>query len=380
MKTISYITPCNFDAETSSTFRIINVCRALSSSSDYRTSIICRANDKNKYFENYNVKSCKRGTCFFSKILYYFLFPFFAIKTINKETPDVVIMYSLYGLSSLLLFLFCKFKGIKVIYDAIEWYSFEGLKRISCKSIAVNFTLRILFKNFDGVISISRFFEDYCHKKGIKTIRIPPIFLSSEYNKKILKSTKTRALTFIYAGVPGNKDYLENFILAIQNIEKKREIRFDIFGCTYQMLEKIYSNLKIDKSCIKCHGYVEQKELLKYYSRADFSVLVRNERKRNAKAGFSTKFVESMKNSIPVIANITGDLDLYLKDNYNGIVLHKTSKDYIEKKILQILEKKSDELESMRLNSFCTFEKNFRISSQYSDLISFFISSILENK
>ncbi len=38
-------------------------------------------------------------------------------------------------------------------------------------------------------------------------------------------------------------------------------------------------------------------------------------------AGFPTKFVESLGAGCPVITNYTSDLDLYLKNGFNGFVV-----------------------------------------------------------
>ena len=66
-------------------------------------------------------------------------------------------------------------------------------------------------------------------------------------------------------------------------------------------------------------GRVPQDKVAEYVAMADFSVLLR-EPAHFANAGFPTKFVESMANGTPVIANLTSDLGLYLQDGVNGLV------------------------------------------------------------
>ena len=49
--------------------------------------------------------------------------------------------------------------------------------------------------------------------------------------------------------------------------------------------------------------------------------MIRSEKQRYAKAGFPTKFVESLATGTPVISNLTSDLNDYLIDKTNGIIV-----------------------------------------------------------
>jgi hypothetical protein len=68
-------------------------------------------------------------------------------------------------------------------------------------------------------------------------------------------------------------------------------------------------------------GRIPRPQVLEELSKADFTVLMRSEEQRYAKAGFPTKFVESLATATPVIANSTSDLGMYLKDGENGYVV-----------------------------------------------------------
>jgi len=80
---------------------------------------------------------------------------------------------------------------------------------------------------------------------------------------------------------------------------------------------------------------------------------------RYAQAGFPTKFVESLNAGLPVIANLTSDLNLYLKDGYNGFVLNNYSVDELVSKIRFIMSLPKSSFNQLRINSKRTAVENF---------------------
>ena len=75
---------------------------------------------------------------------------------------------------------------------------------------------------------------------------------------------------------------------------------------------------------------LQKDELIKCLNNSDYQIFVRPNR-RSSNAGFSTKFGESMSIGLPVITNLTSDIDLYLKDGINGFVCKgNTTKDVVE--------------------------------------------------
>ena len=78
---------------------------------------------------------------------------------------------------------------------------------------------------------------------------------------------------------------------------------------------------------------------------------------------FLQNFVESLGAGCPVITNYTSDLDLYLKNGFNGFVV----KDLNIESILEIfntLDSLSfDKLDEMKKNAYQTAEKNFHFSN-----------------
>ncbi len=111
--------------------------------------------------------------------------------------------------------------------------------------------------------------------------------------------------------------------------------------------------------------------MFKYIANADFSIVIRPIA-TNTMAGFPTKFVESLNAGTPVIANLTSDLGLYLKNDFNGFVVKDDSKEEIRKRIISILELPKSKIEEMKLNAKKTAIENFDYRG-YSNKIQSFI-------
>jgi glycosyltransferase involved in cell wall biosynthesis len=72
-------------------------------------------------------------------------------------------------------------------------------------------------------------------------------------------------------------------------------------------------------------GRIPREDVLRELSRSDFTVLIRSEEQRYAKAGFPTKFAESLATATPVISNATSDIADYLQDGVNGYLVSACS-------------------------------------------------------
>ena len=77
---------------------------------------------------------------------------------------------------------------------------------------------------------------------------------------------------------------------------------------------------------LHAHGMLPQAAVGQLVGGADFTVLVREDR-RQSNAGFPTKFVESFASGTPVIANLTSDLGQHLRDGDNGLVCESNDVD-----------------------------------------------------
>lgn len=88
---------------------------------------------------------------------------------------------------------------------------------------------------------------------------------------------------------------------------------------------------------MEAYGRISRTEVLEDIKCLTFSILLREENLRYAKAGFPTKVVESLFCKTPVICNISSDLAKYLNDGENSMIVETCSSEGLA----QVLRKTS---------------------------------------
>lgn len=216
---------------------------------------------------------------------------------------------------------------IKLVYNSVEYYSQEQFRfgRFSRQFINNRCIAdRIIDRSF-GVISISSFLDQMFRARGIHSVRIPFVLSSGTVKWKIAENEKVE---IAYVGRPSRKkDYLKDIIDALEELSKEEleKIHLTIVGVDMQQLKDVFqiSHNTIDYlgKSLDATGLVPRQEAMQILSRVDFTVLYRSNEEVYAKAGFPTKFCESMMSGVPMITNLTSDLGMYLTDGKNGLVI-----------------------------------------------------------
>lgn len=286
------------------------------------------------------------------------------------EDVNIVFMYGIKARYFYVVNKFCKNKGAKLIADCCEWFSKSQFPFwvISPFFWEQKIGYKYLYKKLDGIISISKFFIEFSNNNNIKTIRIPTI-LDTKFNKlnknlPKIEEYKSNKINLVYSGFIGkNKDSLSTFIEAFIDLKELHDdYHFHIVGPTSV---EIASQLKINineldnlKNIITIYGRMSREKALNYVTQADYSILLRKQT-INSKAGFPTKIAESMVQGIPIICNLTSDLNLYVKDKISGIVLLSDSKEDIKEGLKKIQNISMNNYEKMSKQCLKIAEKNF---------------------
>lgn len=265
----------------------------------------------------------------------------------------------------------------KLIYDCVEWYSASEFRlgHFSLSYIHNNLLNSKIINEQFSVISISSFLHEYYKNKNINSIKIP-ILLEEIPNQKIASRIDDR-INLIYCGSPGRKDDLGLVFESLFYLDEStlNKIHFSIIGITQKIaFEKKYLSENVFnkiKYSIDFKGRISHNQVIDEYSKADFSILLRPANERYAKAGFPTKFVESLQMGIPVIANYSSDLHEYLKDNYNGFVIDKYDSISIADTLIKIVSLSDKEVEMLKINSLKTFSEKFKYMNFYEKFIEF---------
>lgn len=256
-------------------------------------------------------------------------------------------------------------RGIRLVFDCVEWYSPEQFA-LGSKSKAYRdrnyIVTRLIDKQF-GVIAISSYLERYFRDKEITTVRIPAILDVLSMSPSL--STENERTVFMYSGVPGRKDYLKEMIAGFGrlNPEEIEALEIRLVGVTLeQLVEKCgVSADDIDKlrESLKCYGRIPHDEVLKMLKTADYTVLLRRGDLRYAKAGFPTKFVESLSIGTPVICNLTSDLGMFVNDGRNSLIVESCSAEDMARSVRKALCLDAKEKRSLREEARNTAERYF---------------------
>ena len=297
---------------------------------------------------------------------------------IRSKKPEFVLMYGYAGESWMVKY--CHKKKIPFIVVRVDWFEKSdrtGFIERELFQRQVDKTILKIDKHVDGVISISKFFEEYYYKMNVPTIFVPPIFEFG--NNDILKNyERSSMLHLVYAGsIGGNKDYIFPVLQAMKRINSKKiYIHMDLIGLTLGQVENLTGEACWQKYGVDILGRVPNSMSKRIIQRADFSFLLR-ENKQYAKAGFSTKFAESMCLGVPVICTKVGGADSVITHMYDGICLENNDISTIEKTLIFLMNKSSEEIMEMKSNAYMTASRLFNIES-YIEGMDGFLNKIKE--
>ena len=250
-------------------------------------------------------------------------------KVIEFYRPDVIIMDDMRPRVTISIKSYCKRNNIKLVHDSMEWYSHQQFKLgvFSPAFISKNIVNRFLIDKTFRVIAISRYLTEHYKSKGIYCVNIPIVV--SNYDLVDDKEL-TDKIHFTYAGQAGKKDYIDIVLsaMALLSEEERQKFQFHIMGCSLEQIKNCGISTQTFnkvKPILNVWGRVSRETVLNQLKKTDFTILIRSQNQRYAKAGFPTKAVESLSHSTPMIANITSDLGIYLKDGCNAFIVRDCS-------------------------------------------------------
>ena len=293
-------------------------------------------------------------------------------RMIESYMPHCIIMDDMRPYVTIQLKAYAHKKNIKLIHDSVEWYSPEQFKLgvFSPAYIKKDIVNRFLVDRSMNVIAISRYLTDYYTSKKINCVNIPIVVTEEDLIKE---KTIGDMVNFVYAGQAGKKDYIDIVLKAMMMLpqEELSKFKFHILGCTEeQLLLNGVSQVTIDsiRSSLIFYGRVPRLRVLEVLKQSDFTVLMRSETQRYAKAGFPTKLVESLSHSTPVIANLTSDMELYLKDGNNSLIVPECTSEALVKVLQKAIELPLKTRREMCENAYQTAKTKFYYTNFIPDL------------
>lgn len=245
---------------------------------------------------------------------------------------DVFVLYNPPAIFALLMLLYAKRFGKKIILDSTEWYDSNHLigGKYGFAALENWLRMRLIYPKFDNIICISAYLKDYFETCGCRNVvKIFPI-KPNDIPTWVDTSRLNNELILFYAGQPGKKDILINFIKEIPIIQSKinRKVILHLAGPSLLDLKKLFVENDLDITPyidnLFFHGFLERNKIFEMYRKAHFSILFR-ENKRYALAGFPTKGMESLVNGCPIIMNEIGDISSVAKNISAGLLVSNSN-------------------------------------------------------
>lgn len=307
----------------------------------------------------------------------------FLIAVVNHyKDVKAIIAYNYPVIALLRLKNYCTKNSIKIIADCTEWYSTKGKNIIFkvIKGIDSFLRMRVIQKKLDGLIVISSYLESY-YQKCKNVVRVPPLVDFSEEKWSVtLSEFDNDKVNLVYAGSPGKtKDKLKFLIDNLYELKEISNFSLNIIGITKEQYIEDFKELKplLDQleDKIGFHGRLSHVDSLKYVMMSDFSVFFRDDTRTN-KAGFPTKFVESISCGTPIITTRNSELEQYIIEGENGFFIDINDKKNVVLVLRKVFEMKKEDIKIMNNNCY---ESNMFFYRNYTDQIRQFLYNIQLN-
>lgn len=279
------------------------------------------------------------------------------IKMICNQYDDVkvIIAYNYQAVALNRLKYYCRNQDIRIVADCTEWYSTKGANIAFkvIKGLDSFLRMRIIQKRLDGLIVISKYLENY-YEQCNNVVRIPPLVdLTEEKWEKVTDELTNNKVRFVYSGSPGkNKDKINRLIEALYELKGYDNYVFNVVGITKAQYVQDYPEhkklLSVLGERIKFLGTISHVASLQEMNNSDFSIFIREET-RLTKAGFPTKFVESISCKTPVITNKNSNITDFLIDGENGFLIDSTDIKVISSALRRVLLIDKNVLVEMKL-------------------------------
>ena len=278
--------------------------------------------------------------------------------TMDLSETRAIITYHAPALLLCRLQSFCRKRRIALLTDCTEWFDPWHVPGGPLGPLCWDSEIRMRWMQpkIGRVIAISLFLEQDCRRRGCDVIRVPPLV---DMNERDCHTTTPRqedgVLRLVYAGRPARKDLLGNAISGLSQVHARgAAVELHVVGVgphvVAECLAKDARLLDELGDAVVYHGRVAQSEAMNLVAQADFSILLRPN-KRYAHAGFPTKLAESLSLGVPILTNLTSNIGEYVRDGLEGIVLNDCSPEAFAAAVHRVLEMPHSQWLAMRHNA-----------------------------
>lgn len=244
------------------------------------------------------------------------------MKELHISSEDVVIVFGQNNYFYEKLLLFKEKIGFKIIGGMLELYAREdfdsGREYTKYKKL-----IEKIVPQFDAVLPISTFIEQFYSKRDVKTFLLPIMADSSEFKIEPKNLDKYRFI------IPANgrmKDNLSAMLkaFALLELDELNRVELHLCGVKEQKVNEVLNEderIRLERILV-IHKWMKYDELISIYQQMNFLVLARDTNQMTL-ANFPSKIPETMAFGIVPIASKVGDYTkYYLEDSVNSIFIY----------------------------------------------------------
>ena len=384
---ILYIATSAYPGDSAYSTRIYGICKALQLSGNETDVLTDYSNNGigTLRYANSNVTVCAKHVYADRSIIDKILAPVRMKMKLRSmlihNRYDCIILSSIYMRIQPIMSIIHQFH-IPIILESCEWFEAYNWKREE-KSFEYKRFVRAWNHDFtkaDGVIAISRMLHKHYSEYTNHVLRVPTIMdIPSEYQNQ----SSGEPIKIVFTGsIAWGKDRLIEVIHAFDELRNDDvNLELHIYGPSR---DAILNQLNYDdgilsrNSNIFVHGRIPHKEISGKCSECDFGIILRPDRKQS-NAGFPTKIAEYFAVGTSVIANDTGDLELYVNNGVNGFLLPRDFTTEQLKDIIRGICKMSKEtLNNIKQNAYSTALEFFNCPN-YSQILHDFVMDVVND-
>lgn len=219
----------------------------------------------------------------------------------------------------------CRSRGTVFAGDFTEWFEPEQFPKGERDGGYLDH-IRLLTQAVDPavkVIAISSYLQRHFEAMGCNVLRVPAVLDIEELAPRDISVRPKSEVRLMYAGSPAKKDALHIVLAAISELsaEERGRLRLDLYGVTDGQARGLMRDGEPLPECVRAHGRVPRSEVIEALHCSDFTILMRDPSKTFAQAGMPTKVTESLGSGVPVISDLTSDLDEFLSESSNAVVV-----------------------------------------------------------
>lgn len=268
----------------------------------------------------------------------------------TKET-SIVVAYNHPAIALKKLLKYNRERGIKTLSDCTEWYEPQGGKLFKIiKGWDINKRMYDVHTQLDGIISISKYLDDFYKSKNTRSLLLPPL-VDIQERKWNIETRANEMISLLYAGSPaGTKDRLDFMIDALDVVASKgKKFVFEIIGITEQQYRDVYlqGSKKAIPKFVTFRGRIPHEEVIKRLKEADFQIFLREDHLAN-RAGFPTKFAETFSAKTLVLTNASSNLKDYMQEGVNSFELDISSEDALVNSLIKPLSLSKEEIRALK--------------------------------